>query len=181
MFDGAWRGMPDTTFIDWPADCDGTLGGVARQLIDTYGVGAEDRLVGTSLGGIVALEIAALAGVTDVVLVASARMPEDINPLLLKLAPLSDITPLRFVQQLAGKGGGDLGDMFAAVDAAFIRGSCQALAAWRGTHLPDTLVRRIHGRSDHVIPPPADADLLLDGGHLIAMTHARECVAFLSR
>lgn len=30
-----------------------------------------------------------------------------------------------------------------------------------------------------VIPPPADVDLLLDAGHLIAMTHAAECAAFL--
>jgi len=30
-----------------------------------------------------------------------------------------------------------------------------------------------------VIPPPANVDLLLEGGHLLAMTHAAECVAFL--
>jgi hypothetical protein len=40
---------------------------------------------------------------------------------------------------------------------------------------------RIHGRNDLVILPPKRADLLLNGGHLIAMTHAKECVAFLEQ
>ena len=38
---------------------------------------------------------------------------------------------------------------------------------------------RIHGKHDHVIPTPAQVDLALDGGHLIAMTQADECARFL--
>ena len=35
-------------------------------------------------------------------------------------------------------------------------------------------------RAVAVIPPPAHVDLLLNGGHLISMTHARECVDFVA-
>ena len=37
----------------------------------------------------------------------------------------------------------------------------------------------IHGRYDRVISRPEKVQHYLDGGHLIAMTHAQECVTYL--
>ena len=56
---------------------------------------------------------------------------------------------------------------------------CRAIFTWPGLDTTRLRPLRIHGRRDRVIPPPATADLLLEGGHLIAMTHAAECVACL--
>jgi hypothetical protein len=99
-------------------------------------------------------------------------------PLLLRLAPLSSVTPLRFLQLFASSSG-DLAKMFAQVDARFIRGACQQSDRWKG--LPADLGlsdHRIHGANDKVIPCPADADLILPGGHLITMTQAAACAEF---
>jgi hypothetical protein len=56
---------------------------------------------------------------------------------------------------------------------------CSAIFQWNGLGVTSTKVFRIHGKHDLVIPPPKQADLLLDGGHLVSMTHAEECVAFI--
>ncbi len=69
--------------------------------------------------------------------------------------------------------------MFAGVETSFILAMCSAIFEWEGLGASETRVFRIHGRRDLVIPPPASADLFLNGGHLIAMTHAAECVAFI--
>ena len=69
--------------------------------------------------------------------------------------------------------------MFADSQASFIRAMCRAIFTWPGLDVTRIRPLRIHGKNDHVIPPPAKVDRLLDAGHLLAMTHAEECVAFL--
>jgi hypothetical protein len=56
---------------------------------------------------------------------------------------------------------------------------CSAILQWEGLGSVQVRCFRIHGRRDVLIPPPAHADLLLDGGHLISMTHPKECVAYI--
>jgi pimeloyl-ACP methyl ester carboxylesterase len=50
---------------------------------------------------------------------------------------------------------------------------------WEGLGAGDVPCFRLHGRRDLIIPPPAEVDLLIKGGHLISITHAEECVAFI--
>ena len=57
---------------------------------------------------------------------------------------------------------------------------CKAIFQWQGLEPVSVPVFRIHGRKDLVIPPPPKVDLLLDGGHLVSMSHARECIDFIS-
>ena len=54
-----------------------------------------------------------------------------------------------------------------------------AVLQWEGLPPTSTKIFRIHGRRDLVIPTPPIVDMLLDGGHLISMTHAAECTAFI--
>lgn len=180
MYAGPWRSLPNTEFIDWPRNPqEFTFKSIASHLIGEYGIEPEDRLVGTSLGGIIALEIAALVGCSDVCLISSCRNRDEINQVLLALAPLSDVTPMKFIQLLVGKSG-DLGQMFAEVDTEFVRGACRELGKWISPEVGAIELRRIHGSRDHVIPCPPDADLIIDGGHLIAITDAQKCVKFVS-
>lgn len=180
MYSGPWRELSETRFLDWPHVPEPiTLAGTAAVLIEKHGIKETDTLAGSSLGGIVALEIARLVQVKEVVLVGSAMTRSEINPFLMALAPLSDITPVSLLQALAGKSAGELGRMFAQVDPAFIRASCKDLMRWPGFEPTETILRRIHGARDHVIRCPDDAKHISEGGHLIAMTHARECVAFV--
>lgn len=46
---------------------------------------------------------------------------------------------------------------------------------WNGLAC-DVTITRIHGKNDLVIPLPSEVLNPIDGGHLIAMTHAQECV-----
>jgi hypothetical protein len=71
--------------------------------------------------------------------------------------------------------------MFSRSQPEFVRRMCRAIFAWEGSDDVPVRCLRIHGRKDHVIAPPASADLWLDAGHLLAITHAAECVEFLHR
>jgi pimeloyl-ACP methyl ester carboxylesterase len=109
----------------------------------------------------------------------SARRKEEISRLLAVLHPLAAYTPFKLTQAIAQKFPGDLFKMFARSDPDFIRATCRAIFEWEGLDESRITPRRIHGRDDQVIPMPPEADLILDGGHMIPLTHARECVAFL--
>ena len=62
---------------------------------------------------------------------------------------------------------------------AFMHAMSQAIFEWKGLESTGTVVCRIHGRHDMVIPLPDKVDAAMDGGHLITMTHAKECVDFI--
>lgn len=185
MYQGAWRdALDNATFVDWPRLRHGeiaSLEAVADCLIDRYAVTADDLLVGSSLGGIVAQVMAARCGSRELVLVGSARSRHEIQPALLTLAAAADMAPLGVIQFLAGKTPVLASAMFADVDGRFIREMAKALPQWDGVSLPNCQVYRIHGTYDHVIPCPADAQLVLPAGHLLAMTHPTACVAFVQQ
>ena len=182
MYDGPWRALPDAIFLDWPAlSGDITFAAVADHFIAQHNIGPGDSLIGTSLGGIVALEIARRSLCNTVTLISSAVSPKEINSILLGLAPLSSVTPLRFMQHFSSSCG-EMGRMFAEVDARFVRSACLELSIWPGLSDGHGLrIHRVHGRHDRIIACPAEPDLELPGGHLIAMTQAEACAEFVGR
>jgi len=178
MYPGPWAGLPDCVFADWPGySGEQSLAEVAARVVQTYRIKPDSWLVGSSLGGMVAGEIAKLVPLRGVILLGSAKSPAEFGAVLRLLAPLADLAPVAFLQQLAGKAPSELTQMFKDSDPAFIRAMCRAILRWEGITDPTLRLHRIHGRHDLVIPPPERADYLLNGGHLIAMTHAEECVS----
>lgn len=180
MFTGSWRQLPDAVFVDWPTyEGEQTLTEIAARLVATYGITDGSIVVGTSLGGMVACEIARLRRLHRLVLIGSAVHPNEINPLLAALRPLAKLTPVDWMQWSAASMPGELARMFGRSNPDFIRAAIQAVFQWQGLgpSLPSPV--RIHGKSDRVIYAPRAPDLLLDGGHLIAMTHAQECCDFI--
>jgi len=176
----AWRALPSAQFHDWPCyRGEKTISAIAERVISEAQIGDGDTVIGTSLGGIVGCEIANRRQLHLLVLIGSAQSSKEISALLTLLHPLATLAPLDFIRTAAGKLPGELCEMFSNSDADFIRAMCCAIFTWPGLEASRMRPLRIHGRHDHVIPPPASADLLLDGGHLIAMTHATECVAYL--
>ncbi|HLP06694.1 MAG TPA: alpha/beta fold hydrolase [Opitutaceae bacterium] len=176
----AWHTLPDARFLDWPAyRGENSIGAIATRVIAEAEIHDGDTVIGSSLGGIVACEIANRLQLRSLVLIGSAQSPSEIAPLLAVLHPLAAIAPLEIVRFSAGKLPGELSAMFAESQTSFIRAMCHAIFVWSGLESSRIRPLRIHGRSDHVIPPPANANLLLYAGHLLAMTRADECVAFL--
>jgi pimeloyl-ACP methyl ester carboxylesterase len=171
----AWQSLADARFLDWPVHHGETsVAAIADRIIAEAGIANGDIVVGSSLGG-----IARTLSLKSLVLIGSAKNKIEISGLLAALHPLARLAPIEFIQISAGKFPSELTQMFNQSQASFIRAMCAAIFDWSGLDESRIKPVRIHGMRDHVIPIPAQVDLALDAGHLIAMTHAEECVRFL--
>ena len=177
----AWQRLADTHFINWPDHHGETsIAAIASRVIAEAKISEGDVVVGSSLGGIVGCEIARTVPLKALVLIGGAKDKAEISGLLTLLHPLARLAPLEFIQISAGKFPSELTRMFNQSQASFIRAMCAAIFDWSGLDESRIKPLRIHGKHDHVIPMPAQVNLALDGGHLIAMTHAEECVRFIN-
>jgi pimeloyl-ACP methyl ester carboxylesterase len=168
-------------FLNWPAyRGEKTYADVARRIIKEQDIVSEDVVGGSSLGGMVALEIARLSNVKAVVLLGSAVNRKEVQTLLAMLSPLATAAPMTIIQTLVGKNQNLVSTMFADSDPEFIRAMCSYLPSWPGYDGPVEKVFRLHGKKDHVIPRPATGcEVVETAGHLLAITHATETAAFL--
>ncbi len=170
----------EINYIDWPDYCgEKTYAEVAKRVIDACGIEDGDIAGGSSLGGMIALEIARQRKLSAVVLLGSATSPGEVQGFLSSLSPLAGLTPLSLIQILAGKQENIVPRMFAEADPEFVRSMCVYLHSWPGNRNPGVPLYRIHGEKDHVMPSPAEGcEIVPDAGHLLAITHSRECGAF---
>jgi pimeloyl-ACP methyl ester carboxylesterase len=182
LYPPPWDTLPHVHALDWPSyQGETTLADVARRLITEHNIRDGCVLIGTSLGGMVACEIAKLVRVRSLILISSATSRDELGALLASVRPLIDLTPLALVRWLAAFVPTEVAQMFHRSDPNFIRAMCRAIFTWEGIAPETKPVHRIHGRTDRVIPPPPHVDHLIDGGHLITLTHAAECVACVRR
>ena len=179
MYTKPWRRIADIQFHNWGQwNGEASISAVAQRVIKDHSIQKGDTVIGSSLGGIVACEIANTIEVEKLVLIGSATSPKEVNKLLKTFHPFIDITPVGLVQLSSGKIPLNISQMFSSSDADFIRHMCRAIFLWEGLH-SDVSLLRVHGKRDHVIPSPSGVDHYIDGGHLIAMTHAESCVEII--
>ncbi|MCB9770165.1 MAG: hypothetical protein H6752_18355 [Candidatus Omnitrophica bacterium] len=182
MYEGPWREMEDCRFINWPKlDGDTTLPEIAEMVIEKNSIGPEDWVGGSSMGGMVSLEISKVLGNPQVVLIGSAKSTREISQVLFNLARFSDLTPIVFLQTISGSTPLKFGKVFANSDPDFIRKAIKALRSWEGGESTPAKILRMHGSRDLIIPCPNEGHIIQGAGHLVAMTHAEECVAILRR
>lgn len=170
-------------FLDWP-NYQGEISfkEVAERIITDNPIHANDIVGGSSLGGMIALEVSMILNTKAVVLMGSAIRNDEINRLLSMISPLVSITPLSFVQAIAGKKEEIVSQMFSASDPDFIRSMCKYVSRWPGYSGPIEKVFRIHGQKDHIIScPQSDCDVVKNAGHFLAITHVKESAAFLEK
>ena len=178
---GAWSSLEEVTFLDWPAyGGEKTLHDVAKRLVTENGIKADDNIGGSSLGGMVAIEIYKILGNQKVVLIGSALNKSEINPLLRTISPLAEVTPLKLIQLFTGKYDSNLFEMFTEADSAFIKSMCRAIVDWEGYGDSEKDIIRIHGEKDLIIKCPKNCFQIAGGGHLITMTHQKECVNLIN-
>lgn len=176
----AWRSLADAHFLDWPVHHgETTIAAIAGRVVAEARISDGDVIIGSSLGGIVGCEIARTVSLKALVLIGSAKNKGEISRLLTLLHPLAPLAPVEFVQRSAGKYPNEITQMFCRSEATFIRAMCAAIFDWPGLDESRIKPIRIHGRHDRVIPCPEHVDLLLDGRHLLAVTHAEQCVQFI--
>jgi pimeloyl-ACP methyl ester carboxylesterase len=180
MFPAPWNSLPNFTALNWKSwSGENSVPALAETICRNASIKDGDTLVGASLGGMVACEIAKLRRIKTLFLVGSATDQREVNRALELMRPLVNLPLFDWLRISAGKIPHDLLHMFADADPAFIRTMCAAIFQWKGLGDAEVKVFRIHGRSDLVIPCPAKPDLLLKGGHLISISHAAECVDFI--
>lgn len=180
MYPVPWSSLPDFVAHDWVRySGEQSLREMALSMCDSCQIQDGDVIIGASLGGMVACEITKIRKISCVYLIGSAVSKEEISSLLTVLHPLAKFAPIDWLKIVAGRIPTELAQMFTGAEASFIRAMCAAIFEWEGLGLTSTPIVRLHGRHDLVIPPPASADLLIEGGHLISITHAQECVEFI--
>jgi pimeloyl-ACP methyl ester carboxylesterase len=182
-----YRALPGVAFVDWPAYRNETaLSAVARRVIDEHPLGPDSIVGGSSLGGMVAAEIAKQVRVGRVLLIGSALHPSAVNPSLRSLGVAAEFIPIPLLQAISGtlseEQQNSLLAMFRRADPAFVRAMAKAIFEWKGLTAPSCPIAWIHGALDGVIFPPTErAEIIPDGGHLIAMTHPARVAEFIRR
>lgn len=176
MYAESWRELPDSVFHVWPEwKGELTIAELASNLKEEHGIKRGDIVVGSSLGAMVACELSNQIELARIILIGGAKNKEEVSRLLSVLMPLIDLAPMDFIRISAGKVPHELSTMYAGCDPEFIRNMCKAIFTWDGLQ-SEVEVSRIHGSNDYVIPLPDQVDKVIKGGHLIAMTHAEECL-----
>lgn len=182
MYQGAWSEIGPATCIDWPPyEGEASLSELAGKVAAHYPIQDNDILIGSSMGGMVALEIAKRLRLDRVVLVGSAIDVSEMNFILTLMTPFVDAAPVEFFQKLAARHDGLFQQMFAASDADFMRAMCKAISRWDGYAGDLARVTRIHGEKDMVIRCPRDCHVIERAGHLLPITHAKACVDIIHR
>ena len=169
--------LTEVNFIDWPEySGEKSIEEVAEKIIEIHRPENDKIIGGSSLGGMVAIQVAKMVNIKRVLLVSSTINSSNINPALRKISGLAELTPIELIQVLAGKLNlhlkKDVLTMFENSDTDFIRSMCVAVFEWPGIEDYKCEVRHIHGKLDMVIfPPKKDVKIIPWGGHLISMTH----------
>jgi pimeloyl-ACP methyl ester carboxylesterase len=170
-------------FLSWPGyRNESTYREIAERIVEENGINDGDIIGGSSLGGMVALEIATIVNVRAVLLIGSAIGKNEINKLIVRLSPLASITPISLVKMLARKNENIVSQMFSKSNPDFIRSMCMYISSWPGYLGSADKVFRIHGEKDHIIDcPQSRCEIVINAGHLLAMTHAKECSEFIEK
>lgn len=197
MYLDPWHEIPGAVFVEWPSYAgEASVTTLAERMADEWRIPDDAILIGSSFGGLIACEISRLRRTRSLVLVASAvHKDEFIRSRVVEF--LARHAPLPLIQRLfSGLQGAlerlfahegnvynravlDSIQMFSTCDPKLYRAMFLATYHWGGYLDGPCRPIRIHGRHDGVIHFPGTADLVLDGGHLIARTHADECVSYI--
>ena len=174
----------------------GGLSDFARRIVDTDRRIRDTTVIGgSSFGGFVAWEIAAIIRPRRLILLGSASSPTSIRRYLQTLFPLAPLTP-RFAFAVAPYLGLSAAPLFGATDlqsartfaamgraanASFLSWAVRSVSTWVPSfQSPSTEICRLHGLRDRLIRPPEDAcTLISDAGHLPTITHPNEVNRFL--
>jgi hypothetical protein len=185
MYGPAFKKLKDVQYLDWPAyNNEKSIKDISIRIINEYNIHASDIVGGSSLGGIVAAEIAKNTEVKKILLIGSTLTPQNISPILKKLSVLSEIAPINLIKTFVGKASlinkNHLLKIFGNVDSAFIKAMCKAVFEWDGNSVPHCDYSHIHGAKDFIIyPPKTGATIIDDGGHLIPISHEEEVADFI--
>jgi pimeloyl-ACP methyl ester carboxylesterase len=172
-----------------------TLAAYAARLAATLDVKRPMVLGGSSMGGMVAYEMARLLRPQAVVLIGSASSCDGIPRYHRWLAPLLRVMPLAGIRTFQGiapltnrffgartpEQGAVFVRMLRDTRPEFIRWACGAILGWAPEPLEGVPVFSIHGATDKMLPSRrCRAEVIVPGaGHLLSLAHPQPVNDFL--
>ncbi|MGL4399625.1 MAG: alpha/beta fold hydrolase [Luteolibacter sp.] len=169
--------------VDYPAPClpDEGFADYARRLVAENGIRPGDSLIGMSLGGMLACEIARHIFIRKLTLVSSGTDSQHLRPVIRRMRPLSRVVPWKFIQRapfptpLLSHTRRRALAMLRAADADFLPWACLHAADFHCPVRHPDLVQ-IHGDRDPVFPISRQAvhHIICGGDHLMLLSHRRE-------
>lgn len=193
------REVRDVRPIHWipPADAREPLTEYAARLARELRITGPFDLGGSSLGGMVSLELARHLSPRHVFLFGSCRTPDAVAPLLHVLRSLAPVSPDRLLRPArmllppvarwfgaTTRTHADLfAQMLAATPPAFIRWASIAVFSWPGVRELPMPIHHVHGDRDRLIPVRrVRPDRIVAGaGHLLNITHPDAVNDFIAR
>lgn len=194
LYDRCDFGIHPINWLDWPVMPVGSmLEDYARVMATQVDAAEAHVLIGTSMGGMVAQEMAAITRPQRVIIISSWKGPQEIPWLIRAIRTLrlerllTDWTMRRFVptlRMMRWKLGAEkedaqrlVGTMMNAWPAAQIRVMVRAALAWKGAEVKDLV--HIHGDRDALMPVRCikDAIVIKVGTHMMVYTMAGEVSA----
>jgi pimeloyl-ACP methyl ester carboxylesterase len=173
-----------------------TLADYSKRLAESLATPDIFDIGGSSMGGMIALEMARHLSPQRVFLLGSCRTPKSIIPLIRHLQPLAGMAPRRmfdpptFVLTAVARWFGAkseahvelFGDMLVHTPHDFIQWAMRAIVTWGGIENLSMPIHHIHGDEDHIIPiGNVQPERVVQGaGHLLTLTHAQAVNDFIS-
>lgn len=187
--------VPNLVVPLWPNPRpDDSLSTFAARLAASIPASDDLYVGGSSFGGMVALELAAMVRPKGVILIGSCSHPASISPLARQLRTLAKALPARTFQlrrwslplilpkfgRLSREDRDLFVDMARKTPGAFLKWGIEAMLSWRPAQL-QAPIHHIHGSADRLIPLRlVRPDQVVDGGgHLLSLTHPQEVNAFV--
>ena len=183
-----------TVALDWPPFPKGcTLASIAQAMVGQIDRNEPHVLVGVSMGGMVAQELAVLTNPVKVVLISSWTGPQEHPPALRFMKKMhwwwvinsftvwASWPVKRFLGQRDRADDKLLYAMALSETAAKIRIGIGAVMDWKGSPWKGPL-GRIHGDKDMVIPLRFPVDYVVKGGeHIMVLSRSKEVAGLLQK
>jgi pimeloyl-ACP methyl ester carboxylesterase len=186
----------EVIYVDWiqPNKTD-TLATYAQKLINQYHITPRSIVIGNSLGGILAIEIAKIIPIDKTILISSIKTIDEAPayfPLfrtlpVYKLIPGRWMTSLRFLIRLVfGKMTKEdawlFGDMLKNTSPVFLKWAMDAVLKWDNKVVPPNVIQ-ITGDKDLVFNYKRikDAIIIKGGTHIMIFERAKELNKILKR
>lgn len=183
-------------FTDWlPVGKSVNLQEYSSKFIESYGLTKDDILIGTSLGGVLAIEINKLLEVKKIIAISTITTKYE-KPKLFRFfnytktyklfAPKALKFGLDLVIPFYGKKVGKylwFRKVFKRSDNEFLRWALAEIVKWQNEEAPSNLTR-IHGTNDPVFPlrNSKAVDYIIKGGnHAMIRFKAREIAEIIER
>ncbi len=179
----------EVTFVNWiaPAAND-TLSSYAQKLINQYEIEENSILIGNSMGGMIAIEIAKLQPMDKTILISSIKSSNEASAYFsfFHSVPLYKIIPTKmlvkgrlFIKYIFGSMRPEdqhlFEDMYKNTSPVFIKWAMGAILNWKNTTIPNN-VYHITGSNDRVFNcrKAIGAQIIENGTHIMIFDRAAE-------